>query len=562
MTRPPRALRGRTVALLGAIVLGVLLPCAVAAEPDGPRLVVVISVDQLRADRFDPGLPGGLGRIAREGRVFADAAHEHANTETCPGHAVILTGLHPGRAGVPMNDTVDRETGKSVYCVQDDAPDAQTLGPSGLAGQGRSPRRMRATTLGDWLREARPGARVFSVSGKDRAAITLGGQHPDGVYWYETTPPGGFTTSRYYAEALPDWVERWHGATADRDGFVSTLPDRWEHETGDPPNGARIDDTPWEVSRFLRVSGHPIRSGDRKQMLEQVSFSPWLDTLTLDFARTLLREEKLGTGPEPDLLAVGVSATDLVGHLYGPGSQEARDALLRLDRDLGRLLEDAEKQAGRGRVLLVLTADHGVVELPEFLAMVGASDCPVEGGRIDSKSLLARLDDHLRRRFDPSGAPEGAEPWMWQESLELSVNRRRAAERGIGVERVAEAAAAFLAAEPGIERVFTAAEMAKGEGPAPFARLYANSFDPERSGDLAVQTAPTCVLAPYPAGTSHGTPHLYDRAVPVAFLGPGIGKGVVRGRAAPVDIAPTLAGAIGIPVPPGLDGRALPLGGL
>lgn len=547
---------------------GLLLALAAAAAPPAhavppaePRLVLVVSVDQLRADRLDPTLPGGLGRLAREGRVYADAAHEHANTETCPGHAVMLTGRHPGPAGVPMNDTVDRESGRTVYCVEDDAPDAQTLGPSGLAGQGRSPRRMRATAFGDWLKAARPGARVFAVSGKDRAAITLAGQRPDGVYWYETTPPGGFTTSRYYREAMPEWAERWHGATPDREAFLGGVPERWEHPTGAPPNGARIDDTPWEAARFLRVSGHPLRHGDRKKMLEQVSFSPWLDTLTLDFARRLVREEKLGRGPQPDLLALGLSATDLLGHLYGPGSQEARDALRRLDADLGRFLADVEKQVGRGRLLVVLSADHGVSELPESLAEVGLGACPIPSGRADVKALDQRLDAHLRGVLEPAGAAPHEEPWLRQESLELTVNRRLAAERGVAVARVIETAKAFLATEPGVAHVWTATEIAAGEGPEPFARLYRNSFDPERSGDLALQTAPTCVFSPYAAGTSHGTPHVYDRAVPLVFVGQGIEKGVVRGRAAPVDIAPTLAGALGVPVPDGLDGRALPLAG-
>lgn len=532
-----------------------------AADAEGPKLVLVLSVDQLRADRLDPGLPGGLGRIAREGRVFADAAFEHANTETCPGHATILTGRHPGPAGIPMNDSVDRETGRSVYCVQDDAADAQTLGPAGLSGQGRSPRRMRVTALGDWLKAAHPGARVFAISGKDRSAITMAGQHPDGVYWYENLPPGGFTTSRYYRDALPEWVERWHGPTPARGAFLAKVPDVWDHATGSPPNGARIDDTPFEVARFLRVSGHPLRSGDRKKMLEQVSFSPWLDTLSLDFARTLVREEKLGRGAQPDLLALGLSATDLVGHFYGPGSQEARDALRRLDADLGRFLAELEKQVGRGRILVVLTADHGVSELPEYLAEVGASACPVASGRVDTKVLSQRLEAHLRATLEPADAAPHEAPWLQLESLEYTLNRSLAAERGVPAQRVLDAARAFLEAEPGIARVWSAAEIEAGAGPEPFARLYRNSFDPERSGDLALQTAPGCVFSPYAAGTSHGTPHLYDRAVPLVLLGPGIEKGVVRGRAAPVDIAPTLAPLLGVEAPAGLDGRPLPLEG-
>ncbi len=530
-----------------------------SAEP--PRLVLVIAVDQLRSDRLDPTLPGGLGRIAREGRVFADAALGHANTETCPGHAAIATGRHPGAAGVPLNDFFDRESGRSVYCVGDESSDARVLGPSGDAGEGRSPRRLRVPTLGDWLKETSPASRVFSVSGKDRAAIVLGGRRADGVYWAESRPPGGFTTSRYYRESIPEWAERWQGPEPARDAFLSGIPPRWDHPANAPGNGARPDDTPWEVSRFGRESGHPLRSDDRKKFLDQVGFSPWLDSITLDFARELAEREKVGEGTAPDLLAIGLSATDTLGHLYGPGSQEARDALRRLDADMGAFLDALEARVGKGRVLVALTADHGVVELPEYLAQVGTSDCPVRGGRIDGKALKEGLEAALREALDPPGAAASHEPWMRQASLEFTVNRTRAADRGVPVARVVEVAAGFLSRQPGIARVWTADEISRSEGPEPIATLYRNSFDAERSGDLMLQTVPTCVLSSYPSGTSHGTPHLYDRAVPVVFLGPGVEAGIVRGRAGPVDVAPTLARALGIAVPAGLDGRPLPLAG-
>lgn len=547
-------------AVRAAVVVAVAATTASdAAGAEPPRLVVVIAVDQLRADRLDPTLPGGLGRIAREGRVFADAVLGHANTETCPGHAAVATGCHPGPAGVPLNDFIDRESGRRIYCVADDSPEARVLGASGDAGEGRSPRWLRVSTLGDWLKEASAASRVFSVAGKDRSAIVLGGRRADGAYWADSRPPGGFTTSRYYRVELPDWAEHWHGQEPTRDAFLARIPQWWEHPTGSPGNGARSDDTPWEVSRFGRESGHPLRSDDRKQFLDQVGFSPWLDTLTLDFARELAEREKLGEGPAPDLLAVGVSATDTLGHLYGPGSQEARDALRRLDADLGAFLGALEARVGKGRLLVALTADHGVVELPEYLARIGASDCPVRAGRIDGKALKERLETALVEALDPPGAAASDEPWTFQASLELTVNRKRAAARGVPVEKVIQAAAGFLSRQPGIARVWTAGEISRGEGPEPFAALYRNSFDAERSGDLLLQTAPTCVLTSYPSGTSHGTPYLYDRAVPLVFFGPGVDAGIVRGPAGPVDVAPTLARALGIVAPPDLDGKPLPL---
>jgi predicted AlkP superfamily pyrophosphatase or phosphodiesterase len=555
--------QGLTVAAIAALLAAA--PPGAAAPPDvgsrAPKLVLLLAVDQLRSDRIGPDLPGGLGRLEREGRVFADAALEHSDTETCPGHVTMLTGHHPGPAGVPSNDYIDRATGESVYCVEDPADDARLVAGSEKPKDGRSPRNIRVDTLGDWLKAAQPGARVFAVSGKDRAAIALGGQRPDGVYWYERASAFGFTTSHYYRADLPEWARPWHAggdpAAPTAPAFLGRVPERWEHPTGSPANGARTDDYPAESAQYLRVSGHPVRDGDVKASIERLYYTPFLDDVTLDFARTLVRAEKLGRGPAIDLLAVSLSANDLVGHLYGPRSQEARDALRRLDVAVGKFLTFLEAEVGKGRVLVVLTADHGVLDLPEWLVETGASECPLPTGRGSTKALGEGLAGAVHEALDPPGSEPAR--WILSSGYAQTVNRKLVEERHVPVSRVVEAASAWLSSQPGVVRVWTAEEMAAGQGPAPFAALYHNSFDPERSGDFSVQTAPTCLFSPYPAGTSHGTPYPYDRAVPVVFFGPGVAPGVVRGRAATVDIAPTLAARLGIPAPAGLDGRILPL---
>jgi predicted AlkP superfamily pyrophosphatase or phosphodiesterase len=473
----------------------------------------------------------------------------------------MLTGRHPGPAGIPSNDFVDRETGESVYCVEDRADDARLVVGSAQPKDGRSPRNIRVDALGDWLKAAHPGARVFTVSGKDRAAIALGGRRPDGVYWFDRVSALGFTTSRYYRADLPEWARAWHAggppAAPTEPAFLARVPERWEHPTGSPANGARADDYPSESAQYLRVSGHPVRDGDVKASIERLYYTPFLDDVTLAFTRALVRAEKVGRGPETDLLAVSLSATDLVGHLYGPRSQEARDALQRLDEAVGALLAFLEAEVGKGRLLVALTADHGVLDLPEWLVETGASECPLPTGRGSTKALAEGLAAAVHEALDPPGSATA--PWILSSGYAQTVNRKLVEERHIPVSRVVEAASAWLTSQVGVVRVFTAEEMAVGKGPAPFATLYHNSFDPERSGDFSVQTAATCLFSPYPAGTSHGTPYLYDRAVPVVFFGPGVAPGVVRGRAATVDIAPTLAARLGIPVPAGLDGRALPL---
>jgi len=567
MTPPPATGRVRygqvgPLALVGALL--VLGACGRSGPGAGtgplagpPALVVILVVDQLRPDRATRALPGGLGRLLREGRVYEQAWLEHAGTETCPGHAALATGRHPGPAGIPANVFFMEGRSEGIYCVADESPAGRLLVESAETGpDGRSPRYLRAEALGDWLRAQRPGARVFSVSGKDRAAIALGGRRPDAAFWLDRRASGHFTSSRYYLARLPEWAERWNAAERWR-----SLPEVWTHATGDPPNGTRADDFPGEARRFSRTSPHPLRVGeDLAETFARLQVSPELDAFTLSFASDLVREEGLGRDGQPDLLGVSLSATDYVGHYYGPYSQESRDTLERLDHHLDvflRLLE--ERTAGRG-LLVVLTADHGVMPLPEWLseAPEPESRCPVPGGRIDTRTLDAWLQAQLSERFGGVGVTD--RPWFGREDHTLAFDADRLAALGLDRARVVAAARELLAASPGVERVWSREEIAAGAGPEPFARLYHNSWAEGRDGDLVVQPQAGCLLSPYPEGTGHGSPRAYDRHIPLVFFGRGVEPGRVSEAVALVDVAPTVAHVLGLVAPEDLDGRPLSLG--
>jgi predicted AlkP superfamily pyrophosphatase or phosphodiesterase len=352
---------------LGVLLVAFAVACAPggsvrpAAGPTGPSLppglILVIVVDQMRADALDPRSDEGFGWLESHGRVFTQARVDHAHTETCPGHAVVLTGRQPGPAGIPGNVFVLRDSGESRYCVEDLDPAHAQLSGDG----GRSPRWLRVTALGDWLHRADPEARVYSVSSKDRAAIMLGGQHPDGAFWMDRTLGSGFTTSRYYADRLPGWVQRFNERR-----FFANVPSSWHHPHEDGP-GERMDAYPVESSRFDRESPHPLHRGDdRVADLEHVFWSPWGDEVAMRFALELVDEEKLGQRGHLDLLAVSLSSLDLVGHLYGPESRESADTLERLDEWLEGFLDEVEEKVDDdGRVWIALTSDHGVSPIPE-----------------------------------------------------------------------------------------------------------------------------------------------------------------------------------------------------
>jgi predicted AlkP superfamily pyrophosphatase or phosphodiesterase len=516
--------------------------CIAAEQPD---LVLVIAVDQLRPDRMDPDLPGGIGRISREGRVYENAFLDHAQTSTCPGHQSILSGRHPARAGIVSNTWIDTDTGSAVYCVADFRDRAAVFN----GGEGRSPRLIKVDALGDWMKAARPGTKVFSVSGKDRSAITLAGKKPDASYWYTTGKSGGFTSSRYYLEKLPDWVNQFNGKSPFTDGFASNLPDIWIHEVDD----LRVDDYPSESDEYERTSGHPIWDSDPATALSQLMSTPYLDDVTLSFAKKLIIEEQLGGGSGTDLLAIGLSATDLVGHLYGPFSSEAKAALTQLDRSLEDFFTFLENHYGKDRVLVALTSDHGVLPLPEWLFEKGESQCPLPGGRQNVVTLVSRLVWYVYWAFGPKLAVPGS--LIDYAGNHISVNRPLAKANNINVDEVVKALKKWLENEPVIRQAWTREEILEGE--SEMAELRRHSFDPERSGDLEVQLEPTCLIKPG-GGTMHGTPYDYDRAVPIAFFGPWFETGSVSEPARTVDIAPTIADILNIPVPADLDGKVLP----
>lgn len=526
-------------------LLMVIASFSILANEESPALVLVIVVDQLRRDRLDPGLPGGMGRIARLGRVYAEAILDHGVTTTCPGHQTILSGRHPGSGGVVANSWIDRESGVEIDCVEDSSGMARVLGGT----EGRSPTLLRVDTLGDWMKLSWPDVRVFTVSGKDRAAITLGGKNPDAAYWLHVVKQSGFTTSRFYRETLPDWVKLFNGKSPIVDGFAANVPEQWLHD----PGGVRKDSYASESDAYGRSSGHPLRGKNLVVSLQQIYSSPYLDDALLDFARTLVVEENLGMGPKPDLLAISLSATDSVGHLYGPYSSESRAAMLQMDRSLGEFLDFLDERFGKDRVMAVLTSDHGVLPIPEWLAETGKSECPLPGGRQNAYSFLGRLLWHLHWKFGPLFSIPGS--LVKSAGGQITVNRSFANKHHINVNDVIKDVEIWLERQSVIRHAWTREEIMTGTGQ--LALLYRNSFDPERSGDLIIQVEPTCLIKPG-GGTTHGSPYEYDRAVPIVFYGPWFERGIVNGRARTIDIAPTLAAKLNLQYPRDVDGQPLP----
>ena len=311
-----------------------------------PKLVLQITVDQLRGDlptRYLDRLgKGGFRYLLEQGTHYTNAHYRHANTETAVGHATLFTGADPARHGLVGNNWIDQSTGELVYNTEDDRH--HLIGKSPKPHKGVSPRNLLASTIGDELVVANAGrSRVFSVSVKDRGAIIPGG-HAGKAFWYSKSS-GKFVTSTYYYDEYPQWVNKWNEAKpADqyRGKAWKLLHDRSTYLAG------KMDDRVYEASLPPLGRTFPHQYGDNKYLYLILSLTPVGDELTLDFAKTLIENEKVGQGDYVDFMAVSFSSTDYVGHMFGPSSLESEDNVLRLDRVLAELFEFVDKKSWFG----------------------------------------------------------------------------------------------------------------------------------------------------------------------------------------------------------------------
>lgn len=558
----PASRVGAALALGAASTLARASDADPAPRGDAPiRLAIVVVVDQMgrsQLERLEPWLDGGLGRFARDGLVFCDAALEHGRTETAPGHASIGTGLHPARHGVVANDWI-AASGEGSYSFGD--PEARPVTAAGVgSGGSASPRNLRASGMADWLRAASPRSKSIAISAKDRSAIGASGRKADVALWWDRAR-GGFVTSTWYASQLPEWareldahwVELVDAAFAG--SWRSTLPADFER------SGTAPDEREGEVGKrgarsfphALPAHSDPPTSAEIARLAGFVFVSPAVDFLAAELARRALEREALGADGDVDLLVLSLSACDTVGHMFGPSSCEVSDVILRADRELERLFDLADQRVGRGRWIAALTSDHGVLELPESLEGDGLAAARVPSRRVSEVVRAARAD--VARHF-------GFDFFRGSDARGVRLAHDEMRELGCDPAEVRRELARSLEENGGewIERALTWDELraiARDGAPADeIARLEARSFDEERTSDVVIVPR-SYVLAGTAVGTTHGSPHAYDRAIPLAFLGPGFERDWRSGRAAGVDLAPTLFARLGIAVPAALDGRAL-----
>ena len=518
---PPVTLRTRSLAV-GAVLLAAPRPTARPAA-----LVVFVAIDQMRGDylaRYAAQLTGGFAHLIRQGIVFANGREYHATTETAPGHATMLSGREPGHTHIVSNN----------LAVQD--PDAPVIGIP--TGPGASPWRFHGTTLVDWMLARDPRTRVLSVSRKSDAAILPIGRARVPVYWFES---GNFTTSRYYADTLPGWVQAFNN----RRSAAALAGTRWQLLL--PDSAYREPDSePFENGGADFTFPHRVPT-TADSASRAIGNFPWMDSLTLDFALDGVRTLQLGQRDGPDLLSISLSTTDIVGHAYGPDSRELHDQLLRLDRYFGWFLDSLSRLVPENRIVLALTGDHGVTSLPEYTVLVRHRP----GGRVWPGGLVAAMGQQLRDRYKVDFALDFHSGLVSADVAALRARR-------VNVDSLAGALAAEVRRLPGIAQVYTPVTLAAAPASDEGARLWRRLLPADYGWLVCALPQPGYVWSPGGLRAEHGGAHAEDINVPIVFLFPGAGPQHPTRSVNSVDIAPTLAALLGISPTESVDGVPLP----
>lgn len=519
--------------------LGLIAQKPKPSSPDKPKLVVGIIVDQMRYDflfrYYDKYGSGGLKRMMTEGFNCKNNQYHYASTVTGPGHCHVYTGSAPAISGIVGNEWYDKYKNRSVYVVEDSTV---SIVGEGSASAGRmSPKNMLVTTITDQLRLSNEfQSKVIGIAFKDRGSILPAG-HTGTAYWFDTRN-GNWITSTYYMKELPNWV---------KDFNAKKLPQSYISQTWntllpiEQYTESETDDQPYET----QISGEPKAIFPHKVTMGSLAQTPYGNTLTKEFAISALKSEKLGKGKFTDFLAISFSSPDYAGHAFGPHSVEIEDMYLRFDKDIEDLLNNLDKEVGKGNYVVFMSADHGVAEIPAYLKKHSIPAGLFTGGELLNKARAI------------SKAATGVDSLIKDsDNYQLYLNEKVLKANNLSVKEVFEKIKPEIVKLEGVYNVVNLHDLSTYNVPTKYGELIKNVFNPKRSGDIMLLVEPAW-FSGHLKGTTHGTMWNYDTHVPLLWYGWKIPKGETAQPTFIADIAPTLAAMLNILEPNGSIGKPI-----
>ena len=522
-----------------------LFSTILSAQNKGPKLVVGIVVDQMRWDYLykfkDRYGKDGFNRLLNEGYSCDNTMISHLPTYTAVGHTGIYTGSVPSIHGIVGNNWYDKAKGKMVYCSEDSS--VQTIGSNSDAGK-MSPANLQTTTITDELRLSNHfQSKVIGISLKDRGSILPAGHTANAAYWFDDAS-GGWISSSYYMKVLPQWVVAYNNThQPDKymdapwntmyplDSYVLSTKDKMNYEGN--INSADSNVFPHRLDLI------------KEKKYDAFRHTPFGNSFTLDFAKYAIVKEALGKGKATDFLAVSLSSTDYIGHVFGPNAIEVEDTYLRLDKDIASFLQFLDSTYGKGQYLIFLSADHGVANNVQFM-----NEHQIPSGSFKAKELQKEINDSIKTTFNINNAVvkiENAQLYLNPQIMDGQELSKAAMETFI-VEMMEQKAY--------INKAYSLKHINEYNVPEPLKTMSAASYNSKRSGDIQFVLNPG-YMEGSGKGSTHGNWSPYDAHIPLVWFGWHIKKGTLNREVHMTDIAPTLAALLHIQMPNGSVGKVI-----
>ena len=524
-----------------------LLPIAYSAKAQvsRPKLVVGLVIDQMRWDylyRFQDRYGNtGFKRLLKEGFSCENTMIPYLPTYTAPGHTCIYTGSVPAIHGIIGNNWYVREKNDSIYCTDDKS----VLPVGGSWSSGRmSPKNMLTTTICDELRLSNNfQSRTFGIALKDRGGIFPAGHSANAAYWFDDST-GNWMTSSFYMNSLPKYVNDFNDKQLPKKYLLqnwNTLYPIASYNLSTP------DEEDYEMFAETESKGvfpHLTEKALIKNKFKELRYSPYGNTMTLDFAKTIIDAEQLGSRGVTDFFAMSFSSTDYIAHRFGPNSIEVEDTYLRLDKELGEFLDYLDNKIGKGGYLVFLTADHGAAHVPEFLAKN-----KIPGGEFSVKEFRRILIKQVDSVFQIKKVVK------YLNNFQLYLDND--AIKASGKEKeVYDFILDYCRKPEFVQEAFYLKDMYKMNIPEPIAGMIKNGYNANRSGDLHIILKPAWFEI-WDHAATHGLWSPYDSHIPLVFYGWNIKPGKTNRETYMTDIAPTIAAMLKIQMPNGCVGKVI-----
>jgi len=520
-----------------------------AIPAEKPKLIIGIVVDQMRYDylyRYSSTYGNnGFKRMLNEGTTCRNATYDYICTLSEPGYATLATGCNPSIHGIIAGDWYQPVTKKKINSVADET--VKTVGGSFESGK-FSPRQMLATTIGDELRLSNnKQSKVISVSINPTGAVLLGGHTANSAWWFDAQT-GNFTTSSYYMEQIPAWVEdfnkkrladtylqrNWEPKLPVAD-YVQSLADDNTYESG--ISGKKT--FPYDLNTMS------LPKPDAKRNYGILTQTPYANSLTKDFAISAIVNENLGKDDNTDIIWVDFAATQTIAQNFGLTAIETQDAYLRLDEEVEHFLDFVDSYIGKGNAVVFLTSNHGASHSPKYL-----SDNGLPSGSFSMNQAALLLTSYLNVRY-------GKGNWLtYSDNLQLYLNRELIEDSKLKLEAFEEDVAQFMLQFSGVANVLTSTVIAKSYFDKGVFQKIQNSYNQKRSGDILINLLPGWVEKNGNI-TNNNSGYRYDSHVPLLWYGWKIPRQSISRPISITDIAPTLSEILDIAFPAGTQGAPI-----